>query len=219
MGSANHSNEALFLVKTLLVDHLGLEVVIPVDAGEPRKIKNGRREWIHGEDAHPNVAGVRRLGLTTVDSTGLGRFLALAEGPVLVLDEMAHPWLATDEAVSSAGGKTLAVAARTETVLTRAAELVVPLASWTETDGTYTSSTGRVQLARRAFAPAGQSVPAWQFLHSLAAGLGLELSSKAAVEVLYAALAAEFPVFEAVDFGTGGHRFGLPVDQEVPNVG
>ncbi len=219
VASANHSNETLFLVKTLLVNRLGLEVVVPVEPGEARAIKNGRREWIRSEDAHPNAAGAHRLGLTTVDATGLGRFLALAEGPILVLDEHAHPWLATDEAASAASGKTLAVAARTETVLTRTAEIVVPLASWAEADGTYTSSTGAVQLAGRAFPPAGQAVPPWRLLHGLFSALGFEAPATAGIEAIYGALAAEHPVFEAVDFRPASTRFGLPVIQEVGNVG
>ena len=106
-----------------------------------------------------------------------------------------------------------------ETGLTRAADIVVPLASWAEADGTFTSSTERVQLARRAFSPAGQALPPWKLLHGLAAGLGLELPAKPAVEALYEMLSAEYPAFEAVDFRAGGSRFELPMNQEVPNVG
>lgn len=219
VASANHSNETLFLARRLLVDQLGLEVVVPVDHGQPRAIKNGRREWIENEDAHPNAAGARRLGLTTVDATELARFIVLAQGPILVLDERAHPWLASDEAASAVGGKTLAVAARTRTVLTDAAEIVLPMASWASTGGSYTSSTGRVQVAWPAFPPPGQAVPPWRLLHNLASAMEAAELPKATVEAIYDALAADNPEFESIDFRAAASSSRLPVIEEVPNVG
>ncbi len=219
VASANLSNEALFLTKRLLVDELALEVVVPIDAGEQRKIKNGHRQWIESADAHPNSTGARALGLKTVDETGLGRFLALAEGPIVVLDGAAHPWLDSDEAASVAGDKPLVVMARSESALTRIAELVLPLASWVETEGTYTSSTGRVQLARRAFAPAGQALPAWEILHKLSQMAEAAVVSKASAEVLYEALSAQFEAFQESTFRRLEGEPGLELRPEVPDVG
>ncbi len=219
VASANLSNEALFLVKRLLVDELGLDVVVPNDAGEKRKIKNGQRQWINSVDAHPNSTGAEILGLTRVDETGLGRFLALAEGPVVILDATAHPWLDSDEAASVAGGKPLVVFARSESALTRIAELALPLASWVETEGTYTSSTGRVQLARRAFAPAGQALPAWEILHRLSLLLGAAVVTKGTAEVLYDALSAQFEAFQETTFRRLEGEPGLELRPEVPDVG
>jgi len=219
VASANLSNEALFLTKKLLVDELGLEVVVPIHVGETRKIKNGHRQWIESVDGHPNSAGARILGLNSVDETGLGRFLALAEGPIVVLDAAAHPWLDSDEAASVTGDKPLVVLAREESSLTRVAELVLPLASWAETEGTYTSSTGRVQLARRAFPPAGQAQPAWEILHRLSQMLGAAVVAKASAEVLYEALSGQFEAFRETTFRRLEGEPGLELGPEVSDVG
>jgi NADH-quinone oxidoreductase subunit G len=217
IASANFSNEALLLVKKIFVDHLGLEVVVPVDSGEPRSIKNGDGEWVHGVDAHVNSSGAELLGLKTVDATGLGRFLALAEGSVLVLDGHAHPWLDSDEAASAVAGKPLLVAVRIQTQLTGSAELVLPLASWVETEGTYVSSTGRVQLARRALPPAAQALPPWQILQGLAAALDLEVG--ATVEALFREFCRSVGAIDEISLAELGRRSGAALKREVTDVG
>jgi NADH-quinone oxidoreductase subunit G len=217
IASANCSNEALYLVKKIFVDLLGLEVVVPVDTGERRSIKNGDGEWVKSIDAHPNASGAETLGLTKVDATGLGRFLALAEGPVLILDGHAHPWLDSDEAASAVAGKPLVLAAQNKTHLTSAAELILPLASWVETEGTYTSSTGRIQLARRAFPPAAQALPSWQILQGLAANLELEVG--ATVEKLFREFCAAAGQVEPMSLAELERASGTPLRRGVTHVG
>jgi len=217
IASADFSNEALYLVKKLFVEALGLDVVVPVEAGETRSIKNSHGDWIHSADSNANSVGARLAGLTTVDGTGLGRFLALAEGPILVLDGHAHPWLESDEAASAVAGKPLMILARRHTQLGSAAEVVLPLASWMETEGTYTSSTGRVQLARRAVPPVAQARPATECLHLLGAAMGVDLPST--VEALFKALSADFAGIEELTIKQLVGRPGAALRAEVPDVG
>jgi NADH-quinone oxidoreductase subunit G len=219
IASANLSNEALYLVRKVLVDHLGLAVVVPIDLGQPHAIKNARGEWIRNVDAHPNSTGARLLGLPTVDGAGLARFVRDAGGPLLVLDERAHPWLASDEAAAAASGRPVVVAARRETALSRAATMVLPLASWVETDGTYTSSTGRVQLARRAFPPAAQAQPAWWILHQLGLGLDVGRLPEPRPERLLEHLAEEIAAFAGMTTRRLAAEPGLAVAVEVSDVG
>jgi NADH dehydrogenase/NADH:ubiquinone oxidoreductase subunit G len=218
VASASLSNEALYLVRRILVDHLGLEVVVPVDRGEPRKIKNSRREWVQSVDAHANSAGARLLGLSTVDAGELAAFVREGAGALLVLDERAHPWLASDEAASAVAERTVVVAARGETSLTRAASIVLPLASWVETEGTYTSSTGRVQLVRRAFPPAAQAQPAWWILHEVGLALGVASLPEPRPARLLERLADEVAAFEGVTTRGLAHGPGLAVATEVSDV-
>jgi NADH-quinone oxidoreductase subunit G len=217
IASANFSNEALHLVKRIFVDELGLDVVVPVHEGEARSIKNGDGQWIHSRNAHPNAAGAELLGLKTVDGTGLGRFLALAEGPVIVLDGHAHPWLDSDEAGSAVSGKPVLIATRMETQLSRTAELVLPLASWVETEGTYTCGSQRVQLARRAFPPAAQALPAWQILQGLAAAL--EIDAGRTAEALFKEFCGATGAVEPVSFASLERESGAPLLKEVRDVG
>jgi NADH-quinone oxidoreductase subunit G len=219
VASANHSNEALYLVRKVFVERMGLEVVVPSDRGEPRMIKNGHREWIHSVDGHPNSTGARLLGLRIVDRDALASFAGEGEGPLLVLDNRAHPWLSSDEATVTLAGRPLAVVARTVTTLLEHARLVLPAASWVETEGTYTSSTGRVQLVRRGIFPKVQARPAWDILFRLAVELEIEAERTTSPRAIFEELAANVEAFRDI-----GHRRlesepGVPVLEEVPDVG
>lgn len=219
VASANFSNEALHLVRKVLVDHLGIEVVVPVERGEARKVKNAAGEWVHNVDAHANSTGARLMGLPLVDAAGLAAFVAEGSGPILILDAHAHPWLGSDNAAAAVSGRAVAIAARLETALTRLATLVLPLASWVETEGTYTSSTGRVQLARRAFSPAAQAQPAWKILHDLGLALAVVDLPEPRLDRLLEALATELAAFAGMTTRRLAAVPGLPVAVEVSDVG
>ncbi len=219
VASANLSNEALYLVKKVLVDGLGLEVVVPVEEGERRKIKNGRGEWVHNVDAHPNSTGARLMGLETVDRDGLEAFVSAAPGALVVLDNRAHPWLAEEAAATAVGDRRLAVLAREHTDVSRRAELVLPAASWVETEGTYTSSTGRVQLARRGVFPAEKAKPPWEVLHLIGAELGAVSPGTPSPRSVFEELVGEVPAFAGMTYGRLAVEPGIPVLEEVPHVG
>jgi NADH-quinone oxidoreductase subunit G len=57
----------------------------------------------------------------------------------------------------------------------RRADVVLPGAAYTEKDGTYVNTEGRVQLARRAVFPPGEAREDWKVLRALSAGLGRPL--------------------------------------------
>jgi len=219
VASANLSNEALYLVRKILVDQLKLEVLVPVDAGDPRAIKNARREWIRSENAHPNATGAGLLGLTTGDATELENFLVTSHGPVVVLDAAAHPWLAAQEAAQAIRGQTIVACGTRHTPLTRAAKVVLPAASWIETEGTYTSSTGRVQLAARGMFPAGEAKPVWEILALLARSLDPDSAGPVRARQLFEELAREVPAFRGMTYGRLATEPGIPVLEEVAHVG
>ena len=109
--------------------------------------------------------------------------------------------------------------ARKRTPLVDAADLVLPLASWAETEGTYTSSTGVVQLARRALAPTGQARPSWEIMHRLAIHLGTEEKRQVSPRILFAEMAAEIAAFAGMTYGRLMTEPGMPVHEEVAGVG
>jgi NADH-quinone oxidoreductase subunit G len=219
VASANLSNEALYLVRKIFVERMALEVVVPIFAGEQRRIKNGHREWQRSVDAHPNSTGARLCGLATVDGDGLASFLSKPGGSVLVLDNRAHPWLGSDEAAAALEARTAAVLARTSTPLSDAADLLLPTASWIETEGSYTSSSGRVQLARRGFFPNAQARPTWQILFDLAVALSIEEERTVSPRTLFDQLAAEITAFSDMSHRRLVEEPGVPVLEEVPDVG
>jgi NADH-quinone oxidoreductase subunit G len=219
VASANLSNEALFAIKRNLVDAERLDVVVPVHPGEARRIKNAHGRWVENADAHPNSNGARLIGLAVVDVANLESYLRDGDGPLLVLDAHAHPWLATAEAAAAVAQRSTAVLARTSTPLVEAASVVLPGASWAETEGTYTSSEGIVQHACRALPPAGQAQPAWQVVYSLALHLGHEQERHISPRVLFAEMAAETAAFAGMTYGRLMNEPGMPIHGEIDGVG
>ncbi|MCX7895678.1 MAG: 2Fe-2S iron-sulfur cluster-binding protein [Thermoanaerobaculum sp.] len=173
VGSGSMSNEELFLARELFTRQLRGELVVPVFAGEPRRMKNGFGQWLYSQSALPNSEGAKRLGLATVDEEGLARFLYGAADLTVVLDPQAHPFLASQEAVQLVKVNPALVVARLATPLLDAATWVLPAASLASNEGSFTSSTGKVQRFAAAVAPAGQARPLWQILSLLARAAGI----------------------------------------------
>jgi NADH-quinone oxidoreductase subunit G len=57
----------------------------------------------------------------------------------------------------------------------RRADVILPGAAYTEKDGTYVNTEGRVQLARRAVFPPGEAREDWKILRALSGGVGQPL--------------------------------------------
>lgn len=196
-----------------------MDVIVPISEGETRRIKNGRGDWIHSVDAHPNSTGVRLLGLATVDAANLESYMRDGTGPVLVLDAHAHPWLASEGAAAISADRQVAVLARFRTPLVDAAPIVIPLASWAETGGTYTSSTGRVQFVPDVLPPRGQAQHVWEVVYRLAVGLGIEQERVITPRILFAEMAAEVAAYSGMTWGRLMAEPGTPVHEEVHGVG
>ena len=192
VASAAMSNEELFLARELFGHHLRGEIVVPVHRGEPRRMRNGAREWLASSDGHPNSEGARRLGLRTVDADGLSRFLYGAADATIILDPEAHPFLASEEALQLLRvGPTITIARR-EHAVAGAAVWILPAASLASNDGTFTSSTGAVQRFAAAFLPRGEAQPLWTTLALLAREMGAAaLDFRSAAEVFAAMVAGE----------------------------
>jgi predicted molibdopterin-dependent oxidoreductase YjgC len=137
----------------------------------------------------------------------------------LILDANAHPWLSTGDAVSAVGDRKTAVLARTHSPLVETASIVLPLASWAETEGSYTSSTGRVQIARRAFSPRGQARPPWEVVYRLAVALGIEQLREVSPKILFAEMAPEVAAFSGMTWRRLAAKPGMPLHEEVSGVG
>jgi NADH-quinone oxidoreductase subunit G len=218
LASADFSNETLYAIRRHLVDRHQLEVVVPVFAGEVRSIKNGHGEWISSVDSHSNSTGARRLGLNTVDVSAIDSLVSDHTGRVLVLDAHAAPWLMSDGARHLAAGRSVAVLARYHTPLVDAVSIVLPLASWAETEGTYTSSTGRVQFAARALPPRGQARPAWSVVNHLAFELGEAEEPETSPRALFTEMAASMPAFAGMTWRRLATEGSMPIHEEVRRV-
>jgi len=175
LGSANLSNEENFLLRKI-ADHLSCanrDAV--VDRSRARKMKS-RTEWIEGDHAGANFAGAKAMGLSPSDGGyGLEAVLEGSASPeVILVADGAFAAAAEDPEKVAAlrRARFLAVAARTENALTRAADVVLPAASLAEKEGTFTNVQGRVQRFQRAFLPKPAVRAHWELLLLLATALG-----------------------------------------------
>ena len=78
------------------------------------------------------------------------------------------------------------------------ADVVLPAASFAETDGTYTNFEGRVQRLRRAVEPAVLSRPDWEILSTLARELAVPGFEHAKPSEITAELAESVPFYNGV---------------------
>jgi NADH-quinone oxidoreductase subunit G len=78
------------------------------------------------------------------------------------------------------------------TPLCRAADVVLPGASWVEKDASYVNDQGRLQPAARAIAPPGEALEDWQIFVNVGLALGVELTYTNSQEIR-ADIAAALP--------------------------
>ncbi|MEL5849437.1 MAG: NADH-quinone oxidoreductase subunit NuoG [Candidatus Igneacidithiobacillus chanchocoensis] len=77
------------------------------------------------------------------------------------------------------------------------AEIILPLASWAESSGSFFNNEGRLQEYRAAVRPAGESRPGWKILRVLADHLevpGLDFDDLQAVQASWQGALSEFPL-------------------------
>jgi len=79
------------------------------------------------------------------------------------------------------------------------ANVVLPLATYAESDGTFTNGAGRVQRFHEAIAPAGQARQGWRALGELVAAVGGDAVPASACGV-FEALAADGGAFAGLDY-------------------
>lgn len=89
------------------------------------------------------------------------------------------------------------------------ADIVLPIANYSEEEGTFTNLRGRVQRFLQAKAAPGLARPSWYVLADLLGGMGEKADYFVAADV-FAALAASESKFRGLTYGSLGLR-GLPV--------
>ncbi|HSE32507.1 MAG TPA: molybdopterin-dependent oxidoreductase [Pyrinomonadaceae bacterium] len=96
-----------------------------------------------------------------------------------------------------------------ETVATKAADVVLPAASFAEIDGTFTNNDGFVQRVRQSIPPVHQSKPDWLITAQLAVELGVEFGFGMSSTGVFRELAEKVPAFQ-------GMRYPLLKDETKP---
>jgi NADH-quinone oxidoreductase subunit G len=202
LGSANLSNEENFLLRRV-ADHVGgpNRDVVADKLPRPRRMKS-KTEWLTGEDAGANLRGAREMGLAPgKGGYGLDAVLSGKASPEAILVADAGFAALADDPEKVAilrKARFLAVAARVENALTRAADVVLPAASHAEKEGTFTNLQGRVQKFERAFLPTPPARATWELLLLLALALGFGDRGWTPADLL-AQIVAEVPGYDRVN--------------------
>ncbi|HEY0375398.1 MAG TPA: molybdopterin-dependent oxidoreductase [Pyrinomonadaceae bacterium] len=96
-----------------------------------------------------------------------------------------------------------------ETETTRHADVVLPAASFAETDGTFTNNGGLVQRVRQSIPPVHQSRPDWMITAQLARALEADFGFQMSASNVFRELAAKVSAYE-------GLRYPLLKDETKP---
>src|SRR5581483_8529028 len=186
--SAHASHEELFLFRRLAEELLGTTAALSVTWRYQVKEQPERTKFkVPAVDA-PNVTGARLFGLvggnpldpigepdlsalrTAVEAGRVSALYVFDPGPEGSLGA-ATKWVL--EARRTGKLPLLIVQGVLLTDLARAADFVLPGASYVEKEASYTNDGGRLQGTSQAIAPPGDAMEDWQILVNLAVSLGV----------------------------------------------
>jgi NADH-quinone oxidoreductase subunit G len=206
--SAQATNEEVFLFSRLLHDCLAGRV-----AGYAWSPPNAYRdEFLVDADRNPNSAGLHAVGLNAGADSPLLR--DVREGRVralLVLRSDFAP--AGDRVLLDALEEKVDFLVVLDTHFHQTgerADVLLPIATFAETDGTFVNRNGRVQRIRQAFAAPAGARPGWQVISELCAAVSgsVVLADAGAA---FTELAAAVPAFRALSYRSLGD-LGMPLE-------
>ena len=210
--SAHASHEELFLFKRLAHELIGDAATIAVGWRYREKPQPpDTRFRVPAVDA-PNVNGARIFGLARgavgdevhdADLSALRQALAAGRMTALYVFDAGPEgslgdvkWIIEARARGALG--LLIVQGALMTDLARAADFVLPGASYVEKEASYTNQQGRLQATSRAMAPPGDAMEDWQIIVNVAVALGVRFDYASAAHVR-ADIAAQLPKVPALD--------------------
>jgi len=208
--SAQASNEEIFLARQLART---LDATIVGISWSPSNAFHD--DFLVKADRNPNTRGLVLQGLST-DAAGVEALLAGIEagrvnGLVLVRADLTA-WISGERTKSALEKLSyLVVLDSDQREVAQYADVVLPIATYAESDGTFTNHAGRVQRFWQAVKPAGDAIPGWRALADLLAGSDFE--GAPAAESVFAALASEGGAFAGLAYdglGTEGASAANP---------
>ena len=196
--SAHASNEELFLIGSL-VERLGGDPnqAMTVSWKTSEKVQPAATKFRVSPVDAPNVHGARDLGLVpdgTDPRTGIADVSALRRdveaggvqalyvfdpGPPGSIGDVS--WIVAARA--SGALKLLIVEGVVMGDVARAADFVLPGASYVEKEATYTNEQGRLQAAARVIEPPNEAMEDWQILVNVGVTLGVPFAYTSAAHV------------------------------------
>lgn len=176
IGSAMATNESLFLFKKYLTETVGASLIDFRIDDSHLKVEKREDQILKRADKHPNARGAQALGLESPEWKGLAHLLDRVkrkEIRIVFVIDIPQTIGDIDSSTKELLGEILAYA-EMSVVLTsdrqpyhKGADVLLPIAKWSEEDGCYTNYQGRVQLAQRALPAPGEARPAWEVFADL----------------------------------------------------
>ena len=205
--SAQATDEEIFLFERLLTTLEGRIAGLswsPPDASHD--------DFLIDADKNPNSAGLRLLtaGGTTVDALLADAAKGTVRALVLLRTDLAA---SHGHAVVTQLGEQVDYVVALDTHFSPTAEIadvLLPIGTFAETDGTFVNRRGRVQRVREAIRPPAQARPGWVVLSQLRADLARH-PEPADASAVFTELAAVQAPFRHLSYATIGDH-GLPVD-------
>ncbi len=217
LGSAQSSNEDLYLLKKLFAEDLRVHTM---DVQHSKETYGKEDDILMKSDLAPNRRGAQELGLRPLaagQTEGDDILVSAAEGEYEVLVVVHHDIsrLVTAKELNKIDQHCpyvlyLSTHANATSAI---ADDVLPLAAWAERAGTYTNFQGRVQRTAQCIEPAGSSLPEWEVWKALGKLLGRNHSYDT-VNELFDAIGETIPGFKGLTWEglgwTGRMLTGLP---------
>jgi NADH-quinone oxidoreductase subunit G len=190
--SAQHSVEDNFALLHLAKTFLKARATYVIGLGE-----GPADDILIHKDKNPNSAGVRTLAPDARSFADLAS--AIRAGQVT------HLLCLGGETAGSLDGdlaalqpaKGIVCLAAWSGAMSRSSRVVLPVASWAETSGTFVNAKGMHQRADKAIEPLGSAKPAWKLVAELGRALGYEMPWTSLLE-----LRARLPVSTGPQLGT-----------------
>jgi NADH-quinone oxidoreductase subunit G len=204
LASGRASVESLGLVRRL-VDRPQVTAAIQVPLGDEAPLA-GIPNLALRRERTPNVAGATLLGYDTPWDAALRA--VPGAGLVVVLDAELSP---ADEAALAAAPGVIVHLGTIATDGLHRAELVLPVTTMAEENGTYVNRDRRIQRYQQARSQPGMARPAWWIAGEVLAGPGPSADAPATAEEAFALVGAAWSVFGGLtyaDLGLTGRVLG-----------
>ncbi len=214
---AKASNEEAYLLARILRQQLGTQQVAGLSWSPDGASHDDR---LIRADKNPNTRGLKTLGLLNGGGEAEQILRAAGQGRIKVLfvfgaDLVAALGQATADAALAE--VTLILLDTDYTDTTEYADLVLPIATTPETDGSCINYAGRVQRLRQAFPPPGQVKTGWEALALLSTTL--DGPDSPSISEVFAELTAAVPALAGLTYGKlGPHGLPLPALQPEPDA-
>jgi len=206
VASARATNEEIFLLRHLLRDGLGSEAIQGVSWSPADAFEDG---FLIRGDKNPNTRGLAALGIPTAPGATATLLQAVERSGVralILLRTDLAAWLGEEATRKALEAAKLVVVLDSHASETAAyADVLLPLGTHVETEGSFTNCDGHVQRLHPAFAPPGDARPGWSVIAELCQRLGAAGAYSSAASV-FDEIGARVPAFQGLRFADLGSR-------------